>query len=55
MRRNTHFFVINNQMTSNHGAPDNNVHRPEIFKTMIHFPNHQGLDYLDKSLIATQI
>ncbi|HAF1406580.1 TPA: hypothetical protein G8O12_005429 [Salmonella enterica] len=41
MSLNTYFFVINNQMTSNHGVPDSNVHRPDIFKTMIHFPNHE--------------
>lgn len=41
MRLNTHFFVISYQMTCSHCAPDSNVHSYEIFKTMIHFPNHE--------------
>ncbi|OIN35724.1 hypothetical protein AO411_2027230 [Salmonella enterica subsp. enterica serovar Sarajane] len=46
MRRNTHFFVISYQMTCSHCAPDSNVHSYEIFKTMIHFPNHEHAKFL---------
>ncbi|WP_447880975.1 hypothetical protein, partial [Serratia fonticola] len=40
LHRKPHFIAISGMSTRHHYAPEDYVHAQNIFKTMIHFPNH---------------
>jgi len=45
-RQKQHFMTITFPMAHHYSIVDTAVHGQEIFKTMIHFPNHQAVSMI---------